>query len=140
MLFEDRPRSSEGDELKRMVAGFARQAHLAADLSPGDLGALLAASSAGGAGEAGGAASDGGDPAVRMAAATNLAAEGPAQSTDGTAATDGRSDLATEGVPAGSALLLSIGAFALGLAFQNQKAWAEMSSSRYSRGQYTALI
>ena len=68
--------------------------------------------------------------------------KGPAKDTDGHRSGSRSRNLAgAEGaVPAGSALLLSVGAFALGLAFQSQEAWAEMSSGRYSRDTYTALI
>lgn len=44
------------------------------------------------------------------------------------------------GVPVTSAVLMAVAALALGIAFQNQKAWTEMSSSRFSRAEYSALI
>lgn len=39
-----------------------------------------------------------------------------------------------------TAMLMACAALALGVAFQNQKAWTEMSSNRFSRAEYSALI
>jgi hypothetical protein len=47
---------------------------------------------------------------------------------------------AAEGVPTGTAVAMALAALAMGVAFQNQKAWSDLSTSRFSRSEYTALI
>jgi len=44
------------------------------------------------------------------------------------------------GVPTSTAILMAVAALALGVAFQNQRAWTEMSTARLSRAEYTTLI
>jgi len=110
-----------------MVEGFAQAAHLAKDLAPSDLRDLTAMKKTATAATTTTATSA---AETRRTAAAALDEDG---SSSGSSGSGGE-------VPAGSALLLSVGAFALGLAFQNQKAWAEMSSARSSRDQYSALI
>lgn len=108
--------SAEGLELRRMVAGFAAQAHLATDLGPTALRDLQAQTAA--------------------ARAPELAAAG--SSSSGSGGYGGSGPQAT--VSAVTAALVACAAFALGAAFQNQKAWADVSSRRFSRAEYTALL
>jgi len=118
--------SKEGVELRRMVSNFAAQAHLAHDLDPASLKDLRQ--------EAGAL---GGARGLDQSSTTSFASSsGSSSSHQGSGPLSGPQ--AT--VSAVTAALVACAAFALGIAFQNQKAWAEMSSQLYSTAQYISLM
>ena len=111
-------RSDEG-ELSRLVAGFTARAHLASDLaSPAPQ-----------------------VPLARYAAVTPRDAVDKIQREEAELATETRAtDEDYEGMPLGTAIVMAVAAMAVGVAFQNQRAWADMTSARYSRGMYAQLM
>ena len=117
--------SKEGVELRRMVANFASQAHLANDLDPASLNDLRQEAHGGARG------------LDQQSAATSFASSG---SSGSESSRSGPLSGPQASVSAVTAALVACAAFALGIAFQNQKAWAEMSSQRFSTAQYTSLM
>jgi len=120
--------TKEGAELKRLVEGFVAQAHLTHDATPTQLSELerKAAEKR---------------EASEIAAVQKLNGQGgQTMLKEEEEETAKKAEEATGGVPAGSAVLLAAAALALGVAFQNQKAWADLSSERFSRMEYSALM
>jgi hypothetical protein len=116
--------SAEGLELRRMVAGFAAQAHLATDLDPATRSELRQSS-----------------PGARTLDQLASASSSSSSSSSSSRSSGGSSFSGPQAtVSAVTAALVAGAAFALGVAFQNQKAWADISTQRYSTAQYTALM
>jgi len=134
-------RSESKAETRFIVAGFGANAHLARDLRPDRLAELRRITS------------DYSDIGVSSSPA--IAPDEDATSNDTSRVESSMPELAAsatqphlapvpEGVPAGTAVLLALAAFALGIAFQNQRVWAQITAARYSpppytRDEYTSL-
>ena len=106
----------DNSELSRLIAGFAARAHLTSDLSTQPL------------------------PVVRNAASPGTAPVVSKQMDLVAKKTLLHEMHKSNGMPLGTTIMMAFAALIVGIAFQNQRAWAEMSSSRYSRMEYSHLM
>jgi hypothetical protein len=143
-------KTKEGSELRRLVQGFAAQAHLQTDATQTQLSELeqkkaAAAAAKKVAEEKSTAAGPQGGNGENQRQPAGWQSSGSGSSSRTSSTMFNEQETASEdampgGVPAGSAVLFAVASLALGVAFQNQKAWADVSSSRYSRMEYSALM
>ena len=109
------------NELSRLVAGFTARAHLSADLRARALpNSKNEASTVPDKLEGDNQVAPEADELIDLVSVTHLPD--------------------VRGVPLSTTIIMALAAVVMGIAFQNQRSWAQMTSARYSRLEYSQLM